>query len=105
LITISLITMLKITSISLLEANILLILWDRGRVTTREVHEAFLKKEIKEKDKDFTPYTTIMSTLNNLAKKNILKVYKSQKTYTYLPAVSRKELAKSVIGGVAEKLL
>jgi predicted transcriptional regulator len=95
----------KIYGVSLLESNILLIMWDRGRVTTREVHEAFLKKEMKEKDGNFTPYTTIMSTLNNLAKKNILKVYKSQKSYTYLPTVSRKELAKSIIKAVAEKLL
>jgi len=42
--------MYKICGISLLEANILIIVWDRDNVTTREVHEAFLKKEMKEKD-------------------------------------------------------
>jgi len=82
----------KICGISLLEANILIIVWDRDNVTTREVHEAFLKKEMKEKDVDFTPYTTIMSTLNGLAKKNILKVNKSQKTYFYSTKLSRKKI-------------
>jgi predicted transcriptional regulator len=95
----------KICGISLLEANILLIVWDKQRITTREVHEAFLKKEIKEKDGGFTPYTTVMSTLAGLAKKNILKVNKSQKTYFYSPGLSRKELTKSIIKAVAEKLL
>jgi predicted transcriptional regulator len=97
--------MYKICGISLLEANILIIVWDRDNVTTREVHEAFLKKEMKEKDLDFTPYTTIMSTLNGLAKKNILKVNKSQKTYFYSTKLSRKELTKSIIKSVVEKLL
>ncbi len=95
----------KINGISNLEANILLVVWDKGKVTTREVHEVFLKKELKEKDANFTPYTTIMSTLNNLGKKNILKVNQSQKTYTYSAALSRKELAKSIINSVAEKIL
>jgi len=95
----------KICGISLLEANILIIVWDRDNVTTREVHEAFLKKEMKEKDVDFTPYTTIMSTLNGLAKKNILKVNKSQKTYFYSTKLSRKVLTKSIVQVISEKLL
>ena len=95
----------NIKGISNLEANILLVLWDKGNVTTREVHEVFLKKELKEKDTDFTPYTTIMSTLNTLAKKNILKVNQSQKTYTYSAKLSRKELTKSIINSLVKKLL
>lgn len=95
----------RIYGISLLKANTLLIVWDKGRVTTREVHETFLKKETKEKDGDFTPYTTVMTTLAGLAKKNILKVNKSQKTYFYSTGLSRKELTKSIVKAVAEKLL
>ncbi len=99
------IVMGSISSISNLEANILLIVWDKSRVTTREVHEVFLKKELKEKDANFTPYTTIMATLNSLARKNILKMDKSQKTYFYSARLSRKELAKSIIQTVVKKLL
>jgi len=95
----------NISGISMLEANILLVVWDKGRVTNREVYEVFLKEELKEKDSSFTPYTTIMSTMNSLARKNILKINKSQKTYIYSVGLSRKELAKSIIQSVAEKLL
>ncbi len=97
--------MSNINGISNLEANILLVVWEKGKVTTREVHEVFLKKELKEKDTNFTPYTTIMSTLNSLARKKILKVNQTQKTYTYSAILSRKELTKSIIQSVAEKLL
>ncbi len=97
--------MANINGISNLEANILLVVWDKGNVTTREVHEVFLKKELKEKDANFTPYTTIMATMNNLAKKNILKINQSKKTYIYSVGLSRKELTKSIIQSVAEKLL
>jgi len=95
----------NIKGISKLEADILLVVWDKGEVTNREVHEVFLKKELKEKNKNFIPYTTIMSTMNNLGKKNILKINQTRKTYTYSTALSRKELAKSIIRSVAEKLL
>ncbi len=95
----------NIKGISKLEANILLVVWDKGNTTNREVYEIFLKEELKEKDSSFTPYTTIMSTMNNLAKKNILKINQSQKTYIYSVGLSRKELTKSIIKAIAEKLL
>ena len=95
----------NISGISVLEANILLVVWDKSRVTNREVYEIFLIEELKEKDSNFIPYTTIMATMNSLARKNILKMNKSQKTYIYSAVLSRKELVKSIIQSVAEKLL
>jgi len=95
----------NINEISMLEANILLVVWGNDRVTNREVYEVFLKEELKEKDTNFTLYTTIMSTMNSLARKNILKINKSQKTYIYSVGLNRKELTKSIIQSVAEKLL
>jgi len=98
--------MKSISGISKLEANILLIVWDiGGKVTNREVYEVFLKEEIKNKKSDFIPYTTIMSTMNQLAEKKILKIDRTNKTYTYTSEISRKELAKSIICSVTEKLL
>ena len=91
--------------ISKLEADILLVVWDKGKVTNREVYEIFLRKEIKEKKSNFIPYTTIMSTMNNLAKKKILRIDRNKKTYTYTAEMNRKELAKAIIGSVVEKLL
>ena len=97
--------MKSISSISKLEANILLVVWDRGKATNREVYETFLKKEIKEKKSNFIPYTTIMSTMNHLTTKKILRREKVRRTYIYCAELSREELTKSIIRSVAEKLL
>jgi predicted transcriptional regulator len=94
-----------IKSISNLEADILLIVWNKGKVTNRQVHEEFLKKEIKDKDSNFIPYTTVMSTMNSLVRKKILKIDKSKKTYFYSAIMNREELTNSIIKSVEEKLL
>jgi predicted transcriptional regulator len=95
----------KIVGISNLEAEILLIVWDKGTATNREVYEAFIKKDIRDKKSGFIPYTTILSTMNSLARKKILKVDKSRKIYRYSPAVTREELTRSIVKSVEEKLL
>ena len=98
--------MKNIYSISELEADILLIIWERGKVTIREVYEVFLKKEIKKKIKpNLILYSNIQLNINNLVKKKILKIDRIYKTHIYAPELSRKELAKAIIGSVAEKLL
>ena len=97
--------MKSINGISKLEANILLVVWDRGEVINREVHETFLREEIRSKKSGFIPYTTIMSTMNSLVRKNILRINITKKTFTYTAKMSRKELTKSIIWSVTEKLL
>jgi predicted transcriptional regulator len=94
-----------LNSISNLEADIMKIVWDRKKVTVREVHEIMLKKEMESKSEGFIPYTTVMSTMTTLAEKGLLKQDKSSKTYIYSAAVDNKELSKSIIKSVAEKLL
>ena len=95
----------NIKGISNLEADILLIVWNKGNVTNRQVHEEFLKKEVKNKDTNFIPYTTVMSTMNSLVRKKILKIDKSKKTYFYSAIMNREELASAIIKSVEEKLL
>ncbi len=94
----------NINGISMLEANILLVVWDKGVVTNREVYKV-LKEKLKEKNLKLVSYISIMLTMNNLARKNILKINKSKKTFIYSELLSRKELSKSIIRSVAEKLL
>jgi predicted transcriptional regulator len=94
-----------LNSISNLEADIMKIVWERKKVTVREVHEYMLRKEIESKKEGFIPYTTVMSTMTTLAEKGLLKQDKSSKTYIYSAAVDNKELSKSIIKSVAEKLL
>ena len=64
-----------------------------------------LKQEIEKKEHDFIPYTTVMSTMTTLAEKKLLKQDKTAKTYIYSAAVNNKELSKSIIKSVSEKLL
>ena len=94
-----------LNSISNLEADIMKIVWERKKVTVREVHEYMLRKEIESKQEGFIPYTTVMSTMTTLAEKNLLKQDKSSKTYIYSAAVDNRELSKSIIRSVADKLL
>jgi predicted transcriptional regulator len=94
-----------LNSISSLEAEIMKIVWEKGQITVREVHETMLKREIEKKEKGFIPYTTVMSTMTALAEKGLLKQDKSAKTYIYSAAVDKKDLSKRIIKSVAEKLL
>ena len=96
---------MKISGISKFEANIMLIVWEKKEITVREVHEELLRQELKDKDSNFIPYTTVMSTMASLAEKKILKVDRTKKTYAYFAILNRKELARSIISTVAEKLL
>lgn len=94
-----------LNSISNLEAEIMKIVWEKEKVTVREVHETMLKQEIEKKDCDFIPYTTVMSTMTTLAEKKLLNQNKAAKTYIYSAAVDKKELSKSIIQSVSDKLL
>ncbi len=94
-----------LNSISNLEAEIMKIIWGKGRVTVREVHEDMLRKEIESKEHGFIPYTTVMSTMTTLSEKGLLKQDKKAKTYLYSAAVDKKELSKRIIKSVSEKLL
>ena len=94
-----------LNSISNLEAEIMKIVWENGNVTVREVHETMLRREIEKKEHSFIPYTTVMSTMTTLAEKQLLKQDKTAKTYIYSAAVDKKELSKSIIQSVSDKLL
>ncbi len=94
-----------LNSISSLEAGIMKIVWEKGEVTVREVHEAMLREEVGTRESGFTPYTTVMSTMTTLADKEILKQNRIGKTYIYSAAVDKEQLSKSIIETVADTLL
>lgn len=67
----------------------MLLCWDLGQPTAREVHAA----SIREKPRD---YRTVLATLNNIAAKGYLEVEKCPgprniPTNRYLPAIPRRE--------------
>ena len=94
-----------INSISNLEADIMKIIWDKGPISVREVHEIMLRKEMEDKEAGFIPYTTVMSTMTALADKSLLRQDKTAKTYIYTAVIDRRELSRNIIKSVADKLL
>jgi predicted transcriptional regulator len=94
-----------ISSISGIESNIMKVIWDNGPLSVREVHKRLPRKELKDKKVYFVPYTTVMATMIKLAGKGLIKQDKTAKTYIYTAVVDRKELSKSIINSITEKLL
>ena len=94
-----------LNSISNLEAEIMKIVWQKSKATVREVHESILKKEVEVKDSGFTPYTTVMSTMTNLAERGILQQKRIGKTFVYTAALDKDELSRSLIETIADTLL
>lgn len=88
----------KINGLSEIEAEIMQVIWERGKTTVREVHEELLRN-------GYIPYTTIMAAMTNLSQKGVLKQNKKDRAYIYSAAVSNTEMANEIIDNVVEKIL
>ena len=86
------------TGIGSLEADILAVVWEQDRTTVREVYEALLQRRK-------IAYTTVMTVMNNLVKKNLLAQDRSGVAYVYTPAVPGREVARTVLDSVVDRLL
>ena len=78
-----------------LEADILVIVWDKERVSVRDVYET-LRAQRK------IAYTTVMTVMNNLAKKDLLKQDRTAIAYLYTPAVPGTVVAQAILDNVIE---
>lgn len=83
-----------------LERAVLTELWDAGTaLTVREVHERLSGTRP-------LAYTTVMTVLDRLAKKGVLRRETADRAYRYLPVRSRAELTAEVmldaLGGVPD---
>lgn len=81
-----------------LEGDIMEVIWESGPTTVSAVH-----RELRER-KDIA-YTTVMTTMSRLAKKNILHQDKSTASYVYSPALSREEFERYVISDILHALV
>jgi len=81
-----------------LEGDIMEVVWANGPITVSAVHRAL--REHKE-----IAYTTVMTTMSRLAKKNLLNQDRSSASYVYSPALSKEEFDKYVIAGIMKALL
>ncbi len=86
------------TGIGSLEADVLAVVWEQRRTTVRDVYETLLaRRQIA--------YTTVMTVMNNLVKKNLLAQDRSGTAYVYTPAVPGREVAQAVLDSVVDRLL
>ncbi len=79
-----------------LERAVLNEIWRREEVSVREVYLAFGES---------VAYTTVMTTLDRLFKKNLLTRRKDKRAFVYLPAVSQDEFEQGIWEDVIDGLL
>jgi predicted transcriptional regulator len=79
-----------------LERNVMDILWSRGTASVRDVAQGL--------DRHLA-YTTVMTTLDRLFKKNFLTRSKSDRAYLYSPRVSRAEWERRRAGDLVAGFL
>jgi predicted transcriptional regulator len=79
-----------------LEREVMEEAWRRGQVSVREVYRAFDER---------MAYTTLMTTLDRLYKKGLLKRHKEGRAFIYSPRISREQLERGVAEDVIDGLL
>lgn len=79
-----------------LEQRLLEALWARGTATVRELIES---------DYQDLAYTTVMTTLDRLFKKNVLTREAEGRAFRYAPRFTREELHREVAGEAFRQLL
>ncbi len=73
------------------ELRTLKALWKLGRATVREVREVL---EPESGEAEPLAYTTVMTLMNQLAKKGALTVDRSREPFVYAPAVKREQVLR-----------
>ena len=82
-----------------LESEIMEIVWQKDcEVSVRDVFEELLTRRK-------IAYTTVMTIMGRLAQKKLLKKWKTGKTSFFMPAMSRDEFTRSMVGNVLDSLL
>src|SRR5437870_4540115 len=79
-----------------LERQVLEQTWQRGEVSVRDIYVAFEER---------IAYTTLMTTLDRLYKKQILDRRKDGRAFLYSPTVSREEFEHGIREDVIDGLL
>jgi predicted transcriptional regulator len=81
-----------------LEDEIMQVVWDRGEVTVRDVHDALRARRP-------IAYTTVMTTLGRLSDKGLLKRTEDQPAHRYSPLLTRDQYARSTVKSVVDWLI
>lgn len=81
-----------------LETDIMEVVWDRGEVTVRDVHDSL------ERNRSIA-YTTVMTTLGRLADKGLVRRMEDQPAHRYSALITREEYARSTVKSVVDWLV
>jgi predicted transcriptional regulator len=81
-----------------LENEIMEVVWDKGDVTVRDVHETLQQKRT-------IAYTTVMTTLGRLSDKGFLRRIEDQPAHHYSAIVTRDDYASSTVKSVVDWLV
>jgi BlaI family penicillinase repressor len=80
------------------ELQIMKVVWDRGRVTVRDVYEALRQRRQ-------IAYTTVMTTMNILEQKGFLKrVPGEDRAFVYEPAQSRQTVMRATVNEFIDRV-
>jgi len=79
-----------------LEAEIMRLVWQKGKTTVRDVYEAIRATRP-------LAYTTVMTVLSKLAEKGIVERSQKGRAYVYRPKVSKKEAAQRSVAKLLHK--
>jgi BlaI family penicillinase repressor len=80
------------------ELQIMEVIWDRGRVTVRDVYETLLERRR-------IAYTTVMTMMNILEGKGFLKrIAGTDRAYVYEPARPRKIVLRAMVNEFVERV-
>ena len=85
------------SGIGSLEADILAIVWESPRETVRDVYETLREQRP-------IAYTTVMTVMNNLVKKDLLTQDRTSIAYVYTPAIPGNEVASTILDSVVQRL-
>jgi predicted transcriptional regulator len=86
----------RLTALGHLEEGVMEVLWTRGESSVRDVTGALTRP---------LAYTTVMTTLDRLFKKTLLRRRKVERAFLYSPRLSREEWRGEMAGGLIADFL
>ena len=87
---------MKNRSLTKAEQNLMTIMWDKGQATVNELIEALPQPK--------PAYTTVLTVMQVLTKKNVLTFEKQGKANVYIPKLSREEYLSNYINETRDGL-
>ncbi|MDX1983853.1 MAG: BlaI/MecI/CopY family transcriptional regulator [Bryobacteraceae bacterium] len=87
----------KSTTLTAQELEIMKLVWERERVTVRDVYQALLEKRK-------VAYTTVMTMMNILEQKGHLSKESGDKAFVYTPTRSQRDVTRHLVGDFIERV-